>query len=98
MRDPFAQNLRILPELGGDAEIRAWRHVFPDWHELIPSRAGKRTLCGNPQAPAKPAPAIETNAALNVFTSIYGVPTCGMAVLKHTPTLISPSSPIPDNK
>ena len=50
---------RYLWMAGQDAEIRAWRHEFPDWQESIPSRAGKRALYGNPHAPAKPVHVIE---------------------------------------
>ena len=50
----IAQKLRILREWERDAEICAQGHKFPDWQVLIPSRAGKRALCGNPQAPAEP--------------------------------------------
>jgi len=33
-------------------------HEFSDWQVLISSRAGKRALYGNPNAPAKPAHSI----------------------------------------
>ena len=59
MREPVAKNLRIFREKRGNAEIRARRHEFPDWQVLIPSRAGKRALGGNPHAPAKPVQVIE---------------------------------------
>ena len=64
MREPVVQNLRIVRKWGENAEMAG--NFVADMclairiprHEPIPGRAGRRVLCGNPQAPA-----IETNAA-----------------------------------